>query len=287
MNERELRRTLSDLPLGGVRYYEQTGSTNDVALAWASAGAPDLALVIADEQTAGRGRLGRKWVTPPGAALAFSLVLRPRPVERDVIPLYSALGALAVVSALEEKYGSKPEIKWPNDVLVQGRKLCGILAEAVWLGSQAESVILGIGLNVRAEAVPAADSLDFPATSLETVTGLSVDRLSLLHDILAALIAWRPRLGSGEFIRAWEARLAYRGEQVQVWSEAFVGAEGQGQRMPSRTGVPPLFAARTVLRSIQVGQVEGLDRDGSLQLRSPQGEIFSVRFGEVHLRPVV
>ncbi|PJH75650.1 MAG: hypothetical protein CO064_05540, partial [Anaerolineae bacterium CG_4_9_14_0_8_um_filter_58_9] len=113
MNERELRRTLSDLPLGGVRYYEQTGSTNDVALAWASAGAPDLALVIADEQTAGRGRLGRKWVTPPGAALAFSLVLRPRPVERDVIPLYSALGALAVVSALEEKYGSKPEIKWP------------------------------------------------------------------------------------------------------------------------------------------------------------------------------
>ncbi|PIZ25632.1 MAG: biotin--[acetyl-CoA-carboxylase] ligase, partial [Chloroflexi bacterium CG_4_10_14_0_8_um_filter_57_5] len=140
MNERELRRTLSDLPLGGVRYYEQTGSTNDVALAWASAGAPDLALVIADEQTAGRGRLGRKWVTPPGAALAFSLVLRPRPVERDVIPLYSALGALAVVSALEEKYGLKPEIKWPNDVLVRGRKLCGILAEAVWLGSQAESV---------------------------------------------------------------------------------------------------------------------------------------------------
>ena len=274
MNERELRRTLSDLPLGGVRYYEQTGSTNDVALAWASAGAPDLALVIADEQTAGRGRLGRKWVTPPGAALAFSLVLRPRPVERDVIPLYSALGALAVVSALEEKYGSKPEIKWPNDVLVQGRKLCGILAEAVWLGSQAESVILGIGLNVRAEAVPAADSLDFPATSLETVTGTtnatpqSVDRLSLLHDILAALIAWRPRLGSGEFIRAWEARLAYRGEQVQVWSEASAGVGAEG-------------------KPIRAGQVEGLEHDGSLQLRSPQGEIFSVRFGEVHLRPVV
>ena len=274
MNERELRRTLSDLPLGGVRYYEQTGSTNDVALAWASAGAPDLALVIADEQTAGRGRLGRKWVTPPGAALAFSLILRPRPVERDVIPLYSALGALAVVSALEEKYGSKPEIKWPNDVLVQGRKLCGILAEAVWLGSQAESVILGIGLNVRAEAVPAADSLDFPATSLETVTGTtnatpqSVDRLSLLHDILAALIAWRPRLGSGEFVQAWEARLAYRGEQVQVWSEASAGVGAEG-------------------KPIRAGQVEGLEHDGSLQLRSPQGEIFSVRFGEVHLRPVV
>jgi len=260
MNERALRRTLSDLPLSGVRFYNQIGSTNDVALAWAAEGAADLALVIADGQTAGRGRLGRKWITPPGAALAFSLVLRPVAEEGGFVALYSALGALAVVSALEEEYGLKPEIKWPNDILVRGRKLCGILAEAVWLGDQAESVILGIGLNVRPEAVPAAELLDFPATSLETAIGLSVDRLSLLNDILAALIAWRPRLGSGEFVQAWEARLAYRGGQVQVWSE----------------GQP-----------IRAGQVEGLDRDGSLRLRSPQGEIFSVRFGEVHLRPVV
>jgi len=287
LRERKLKAALRDLPLGGVRYYPQIGSTNDVALAWASAGAPDLALVAAEEQTAGRGRLGRKWITPPGAALAFSLVLRPAADEGEFVALYSALGALAVVSALEEKYDLKPEIKWPNDVLVQGCKLCGILAEAVWLGERAESVILGIGLNVRPEAVPDAESLDFPATSLETATGLNIDRLPLLHDILTALIAWRPRLGSDEFIQAWETRLAYRGEQVQVWSEASAGAEGQRQRMPSRTGVPPLFAARTVLRSIRAGQVEGLERDGSLRLRSPQGEVFSVRFGEVHLRPVV
>jgi BirA family biotin operon repressor/biotin-[acetyl-CoA-carboxylase] ligase len=260
MNECALRRILSDLPLGGVRFFNQIGSTNDVALAWASEGAPDLALVVADEQKAGRGRLGRKWITPPGAALAFSLVLRPAVEEGESVALHSALGALAVVSALEEKYGLKPEIKWPNDVLVRGRKLCGILAEAVWLGSLAESVVLGIGLNVRAEAVPAAESLDFLAISLETATGLSVERAALLHDILTALIVWRPRLGSGEFIQVWEARLAYRGEQVQVW------AEGQ---------------------PIQVGQVEGLDRDGSLRLRSSQGEVISARFGEVHLRPVV
>jgi len=260
MNEPALRRTLSDLPLGGVRYYPTLSSTNDVALAWASEGAPDLALVVSDEQTAGRGRLGRKWITLPGAALVFSLVIRPVMKEGEFVALYSALGALAVVSALEEKYGLKPEIKWPNDVLVRGRKLCGILAETVWLGDQAESVVLGIGLNVRAKAIPAAESLDFPATSLETATGSRVDQLSLLHDILIALIAWRPRLGSGEFIQAWEARLAYRGEQVQVW------AEGQ---------------------PIQVGQVEGLDRDGRLRLRSPQGEVNSARFGEVHVRPVV
>ena len=150
MNARALRRILSDLPLGGVRYYPQISSTNDAALAWAAEGAADLALVIADEQTAGRGRVGRSWITPAGAALACSLVLRPAVEEGESIALYSALGALAVVSALEEKYGLNPEIKWPNDVLVRGRKLCGILAETVWLGSQAESVVLGIGLNVRA-----------------------------------------------------------------------------------------------------------------------------------------
>jgi BirA family biotin operon repressor/biotin-[acetyl-CoA-carboxylase] ligase len=259
MNERELRRTLLDLPLGGIRYYDQIGSTNDVALAWAAEGAADLALVVADEQTAGRGCLERKWITLSGTALAFSLILRPRPVERDVIPLHSALGALAIASTLEEKYGLAPEIKWPNDVLVRGRKVSGILAETVWLGSRTESVVLGIGLNVLAEAVPAAESLNFPAISLETATGQSIDRLPLLHDILAALIAWRPRLGSGEFIRAWEDRLAFRRGQVQVWAEN---------------------------RPVGAGQVEGLDRDGGLRLRSPEGEVFSVRFGEVHLRPV-
>jgi BirA family biotin operon repressor/biotin-[acetyl-CoA-carboxylase] ligase len=259
MNERELRRTLLDLPLGGIRYYDQIGSTNDVALAWAAEGAADLALVVADEQTAGRGRFGRKWVTPPGTALAFSLVLRPAAEEAESVVLFSALGALAIASTLEEKYGLAPEIKWPNDVLVRGRKVSGILAETVWLGSRTESVVLGIGLNVLAEAVPAVESLNFPAISLETATGQSIDRLPLLHDILAALIAWRPRLGSGEFIQAWEDRLAFRGERVQVWAEN---------------------------RLVGAGQVEGLDRDGGLRLRSPEGEVFSVRFGEVHLRPV-
>jgi BirA family biotin operon repressor/biotin-[acetyl-CoA-carboxylase] ligase len=266
MNEKTLRAALRDLPLGGLRYYPQLGSTNDAALAWASAEAPDLSLVVAEEQTAGRGRLGRKWITPPGAALAFSMIFRPQPVERNVIPLYSGLGALAVVIALEESYGLKPEIKWPNDVLLGGRKLCGILAETVWLGEQAESVVLGIGLNVSAEAVPEVGSLDFPATSLNAAVGASVERIALLHAILAALLAWRPRLGSAEFIQTWERRLAYRGEQVQVWSEAFAGVEG----MPVRTG-----------------QVEGLEYDGSLRLRSARGETFSVRFGEIHLRPVV
>ncbi len=259
ITEQALRKALSDLPVGGIRFLEQTGSTNDVALAWASEGAPDLALVVADEQTAGRGRLGRKWVTPPGAALAFSLILHPVMEKAESIALYAALGALGVASALEDNYNLKPEIKWPNDVLLKRRKVCGILAEAVWLKNWAESVVLGIGLNVRAAAVPAAESLNFPATSLEAATGQCLERIKLLHAILTSLIAWRPRMESSEFIRAWEDCLAFRGEQVQIW------AEGQ---------------------PIRAGQVEGLDRDGGLRLRPLEGEVFSVRFGEVHLRPV-
>src|SRR5512136_580176 len=100
MDERTLRKTLSNIPLGGLRYFEQTGSTNDMALAWAADGAPDLAMVYAEQQTAGRGRGSRRWFTPAGAALAFSLIIRPYPVEEQSIPLFSALGALAVCEAL-------------------------------------------------------------------------------------------------------------------------------------------------------------------------------------------
>src|SRR5512136_691257 len=101
MDERTLRKTLSNISLGGLRYFEQTGSTNDMALAWAAEGAPDLALVYAEQQTAGRGRGGRRWFTPPGSALAFSLILRPTPPEHQFPARFSALGALAVCDVLK------------------------------------------------------------------------------------------------------------------------------------------------------------------------------------------
>ena len=110
MDEATLRKALADLPLGGVRFFDQSGSTNDVALAWAATDAPDSVLVYAEEQTAGRGRGSRKWFTPPGAALAFSLVFRPLPGEQQAIQLFSALGALAVSEVLERQ-GLHPEIK--------------------------------------------------------------------------------------------------------------------------------------------------------------------------------
>jgi BirA family biotin operon repressor/biotin-[acetyl-CoA-carboxylase] ligase len=259
MDEQALRKILSDIPLGGLRTFEQVGSTNDTALAWAADGAPDLAMVYADEQKSGRGRGDRRWFTPPGAALAFSLINRPSTAEEQSIPLFSGLGAIAVCEALGLR-GLHPEIKWPNDVLLDRRKVCGILAEAVWMGEKVDCIILGIGVNVNPGSVPSSEKLNFPATCVETVLGKSVDRLVLLRDILQALLYWRSLLTKDVFPAAWNKYLAFRGEQVEIHSQG--------------------VHART-------GQVDGLERDGSLRLRSQDGQLFLMQFGEVQLRPVL
>jgi BirA family biotin operon repressor/biotin-[acetyl-CoA-carboxylase] ligase len=259
MDERTLRKVLSDIPLGGLRTFEQTGSTNDVALAWAADGAPDLALVCAEEQTSGRGRGDRRWFTSPATSLAFSLVLRPFTDEEQSVSLFSGLGAVAVCEALRRR-GLQPEIKWPNDVLLNRRKVCGVLAEAVWMGDKVDCIVLGIGVNVKPESVPPFDLLNFPATCIEAEIGKSVTRLPLLRDILQALLTWRGLLTEDGFLDAWDGQLAFRGEHVEILAE----------------GVP-----------VRTGQVEGLERDGSLRLRSHTGQVFTVHFGEVHLRPVL
>jgi BirA family biotin operon repressor/biotin-[acetyl-CoA-carboxylase] ligase len=259
MDDRRIKTALQDLPLGGLRYLDRVGSTNDVALAWAAEGAADFSLVISDEQTAGRGRGGRHWYTPAGAALAFSLVLRPCPGETAAASLFSALGALAVVEAMERR-ALRAQIKWPNDVLLRRRKVCGVLTEMIWLGDQIDSLVIGVGVNVALSSVPPADRLNFPATCLETELGQPVDRLALLRDILVALEGWRPRLKSVAFHDAWEERLAFRGETVEVWAD----------------GQPP-----------RQGQIVGLGVEGGLLLRLSAETVVDLPFGEVHLRPVV
>ena len=176
---------LGDLPLGGIRYFETVSSTNDEAIAWAGQSALDMSLVISNEQTSGRGRNGRKWYTPAGSSLAFSLILRPGKAEARSVGLFSAMGALAVVQAINElNIGLQPRIKWPNDVLVENKKVCGILAEGSWSGEMIESLVIGIGVNVSPGSVPPSDLLNFPATSLENVSYSKIDRLDLLHKIL-------------------------------------------------------------------------------------------------------
>src|SRR5689334_723784 len=191
MNQTECKKALSKLPLGEVKYFDSIGSTNNEALAWATSGAPDLSIVIADEQTAGRGRLDRKWFTPKGAGLAFSLILHPSVQEKPYLTRTVGLAALAVVDALQAR-GLIAQVKWPNDVLLNGRKVAGILVESVWSGEEVDCLVIGIGINVLKGAVPSPDLVLFPATSLEEALGPEVAREQILRDILAGLIALRP-----------------------------------------------------------------------------------------------
>src|SRR5512133_2920580 len=166
MNLNELKKSLSRLSLGDIRYFDSIGSTNDEALAWAANDTPDLSVVIADEQTAGRGRLDREWCSPKGTALALRIVLRAPDEERSNLTRIVGLAALAVVESLQ-KHGLDARIKWPNDILIQGRKVCGILIESVWLGEAVDCVVIGVGVNVSKDSVPPSEVLHFPATSLE------------------------------------------------------------------------------------------------------------------------
>jgi BirA family biotin operon repressor/biotin-[acetyl-CoA-carboxylase] ligase len=282
MDASSIQLALSGLPLGPLRYFDQLGSTNDEARSWAAAGAPDLALVVADEQTAGRGRHKRRWHTPPGAALALSLILRltPEGPAGALSTHLTALGALAVAAALESLYSLPAEIKWPNDVLVDRRKLAGILVEAAWQGDQLQAVILGIGVNVAENSVPLEAELNFPAASVTgclAAPGRSagfapahVDRLELLRAILEKLLDWRPRLGSMEFLSAWEERLAFRGEWVRI---VRTGPEAQ----------PPLPDREREWE----GQVLGLEGDGALRLLDRSGRVQRLQVGEIHLRSAV
>ncbi len=257
MIHENVQAALADLPLGGFLFYKTIGSTNDEALAWCGRGAQDLSLVIADEQTAGRGRSGRKWFTPAGTALAFSLILRPSRIEHEQPARITGMGALAVVDALRA-LGLEPQIKWPNDVLINNRKVAGILVESVWHGNTLDAVIIGMGINVLAGSLPPASDLLFPATTIETELKIPVDRSDLLHGVISSLLTWRPLLGSDRFLQSWEDALAYRGKIVQVQKD---------QEAPIN------------------GKLAGLDRDGGLRLEGSDKSL-TIHFGEIHLRPM-
>jgi BirA family biotin operon repressor/biotin-[acetyl-CoA-carboxylase] ligase len=280
MDPQALVESLAELPLGPLRCFSQCGSTNDEARRWMESGCPDLALVIAETQTAGRGRLDRRWYTPPESApesaLAFSLVLRPDktsvgldpdlPPERTM--LLTALGALAVCQALEEQYQLDAQIKWPNDVLVGGRKLAGILAESHWQGSELTGTILGIGINITQSAIPPETELSFPATSIEACldsAGTQPDRYRLLRMVLERILQWRDQVPSPSFLQAWQRRLAYLNDWVWI--------------------LPALEGAAGSLPSGEACQVLGLETDGRLRLRDQAGNILKISSGEIHLRP--
>jgi BirA family biotin operon repressor/biotin-[acetyl-CoA-carboxylase] ligase len=253
----QIKQAVSRVGMPALHFFPSIGSTNDEALAWAEAGAADYSLVVADQQTAGRGRLNRGWVTNPGAALAFSLVLHPSTDELEKLARFSPLAALAICAALEDLYGLAAQIKYPNDVLLNGRKTAGILVETAWNGSRPGALVIGAGINVAPESVPPAAEVSFPATCVESELGRPVDRWELLRAVLEKLVSWRERLASPEFMAAWRARLAFRGEPVSITATA-----GQDR----------------------TGRLLDVDDDGRLVLEDLDGKTFRVDIGDVHLR---
>ncbi|MBA2426395.1 MAG: biotin--[acetyl-CoA-carboxylase] ligase [Actinobacteria bacterium] len=215
-----------------LRSFESVGSTNDVALDWAAAGAPEGAVVVADHQTSGRGRRGRRWLDPDqagsrfdgtaqqtGSLLMFSLILRPSGGLAGLSLLTTAAG-LACAEAVEGLTGLDVKLKWPNDVMLDGRKLAGILVESRAGADAVDVAVLGCGVNVDWPEDAMPDELAGRAVSLSARSSRVPTRPELLAAVLVSFEHLYPRIadrsGAEELIRAAEARSAILGEVVAV-----------------------------------------------------------------------
>lgn len=237
-----------------VLRFDSLPSTNTEAARQAALGAPEGLCVVAREQTAGRGRRERSWVSPKDAGLYLSVVLRPT-LEARLWPLITLAAALAVREALREACGLDADIKWPNDLLAGGRKLCGILAETAE-GARGRAVVLGVGVNLRRGSFP--EALSDTATSVEEQTGRAPDAESLLAAFTRALAGVYERLhadgGGGEILRDWQRHSTYaHGCRVRV-----------------------ALAEETF-----EGTTRGLETDGALRVETGEGTIRIVRAGDV------
>ena len=215
MNEADILKFRTRLIGRSVVIRERTASTNSDAKALAARGCVEGTLVVAEEQTAGRGRLGRTWHSEPGKGLAFSFVLRPDlpPDRLGVLSLIAGLSASRAVSRTVR--GTAPLCKWPNDLLLDGKKFCGILAEST--GGTFPAVVIGIGMNVNERKFPAA--IAQTATSLRIAAGRETDRPALLGAILEELDAAYAELraaGPRPLLDAWSAASGMIGSRVAV-----------------------------------------------------------------------
>lgn len=240
-----------------IRVFQQTASTNDIVEKLARDGVREGMVVLAESQTRGRGRLGRQWVSPPGRGIWCSVLLRPRLAPLQATRL-TILAAVALARAMREVTGLDPEIKWPNDLLIRGRKAAGILIEMHAELEQVRHVILGIGVNVNLEAVDFPTGLRPLATSLKLELGAPVDRAALVVALLRALDRDYTRLREGRF-----------GEIAGEWADR-CGTLGREVRI------------RSGAREIR-GRAESLDDAGALLVRGEHGRLERVIGGEVTL----
>jgi BirA family transcriptional regulator, biotin operon repressor / biotin---[acetyl-CoA-carboxylase] ligase len=231
-----------------VRWYPEVTSTNDVALRLAEQGAAAGVTVVADAQTAGRGRAGRTWWSPPGAGLYVSVILRP---GAGAMRLLTLAAGVATAEGLAAATGLEVHVKWPNDLYVGARKIGGILAES---GDGLRHVVVGIGINLRLDACP--PDLTARATSIEVELGRAAERGLVLGECLSALDARCRELeadGASGIVAAWRVRAARTFGRPVEWDEADRRRQGT---------------------------VEDLAADGALLVRTGSG-LVALRAGEV------
>lgn len=243
-------------PMRGV---EEVGSTNEAAAAWANEGAPEGALVLTEYQTMGRGRHGRTWTADKRQNLLFSVVLRPQLVT-DWLSLITVAAGVAVAETIEQFVSPhRSTIEWPNDVLLEGRKTCGILLESSLASPDRDTVVvLGVGLNVNQTAFP--DALEDTATSLRLTTGRPVPRAELLAHLLMTLERRYDAIqnnGADAVRAAFEERLSSLHEQTAL-------------RVPETD-------------QTLSGTVAGITDSGALRLRTTEGTR-TVHAGDVTTR---
>lgn len=237
--------------------FRETESTNESAFRMAEEGAPEGMVVFAEAQSRGKGRLGRRWESPPGVNLYCSVVLRPPLLPVQAVQL-TFLSAVAVARAIERTTPLRPTIKWPNDVLIDGRKVAGLLNEMSAETDTVNFVILGIGVNVNMERHQFPADLRQPATSLLLAGGEAVDRIAFARRLLAEVdelyTAFR-RDGYGAVRQEWLARCAMIDRRVRV----------------------------TMSGGSMEGVVTGIDEYGALLLRADRGGVERVLAGDVQV----
>jgi BirA family biotin operon repressor/biotin-[acetyl-CoA-carboxylase] ligase len=248
-------------PLGDLYYYPTISSTNERVRELARQGARAGTLVLAEEQTEGRGRHGRGWYSPPGGGLYASILLEPG-LEADRIGWLTLLAALSLVRAGRDA-GCDLRIKWPNDVRCQGLKVAGVLAEAITQGGRIRQVVLGTGVNVVWEAERIPEPLRERATALSLCGGRTLDRDALLADYLTGLYGLLARLDGGEdgmpaVAPEVLARLEHLGETVRV-------RQGDGEVSGLCTGLTPEgYLELDGGRSVAAGELVTLRQEDGL-----------------------
>jgi BirA family biotin operon repressor/biotin-[acetyl-CoA-carboxylase] ligase len=239
-----------------IDYQEEIGSTNGRAKALATQGAPEGTVVIAERQTLGRGRMGRTWSSEPGLGLWVSLILRPR-VGTAQLAVITILAAVAMSRAVRRVTGIQLQVKWPNDLLYEGRKLVGILAELNGEVERVNYLILGIGLNVNHLPDNFPPELSGKATSLRMIRKEPLDRKPILQEFLREFETEYLRLGTGQL--------------TELIDYARENSATLGRQVAINQGFGRMVAGKAV----------DLDWDGSLWLEDPSGQRIKVYSGEI------